>query len=184
MLTKLTKIIEQPSKYVPSAVKQVLSRDYWAGIKKRDIEDSALSMENIDPSNYRSRQEEEIRAFLRNDFNSTELYSFMEKMREGVSLFIEENLEDLDLEHFQKTFQTQVKFQYQQRDYRKRLIEAIQGNFGSDKFGLNDLLGVLYNQGKPTKENGPFVRDTLLLFAKQEILSKERIKNRIFYSLH
>lgn len=189
MEDKLDQIIRDHHELVSVAVQEVLSRDYWAGIKKRAIYDVILLQVSIDPEAYHRQWGEEfgkvVLAMRAGEPFSVPLFEGMERTEQTVFQYVNSHLPELDIEHYERTFETQTpRYHYQQCDYRERLLEVIATDFSGQPFTLPNLCRALAQRGKPTKENSTFVRNTLKWLSQIETLKRKREKNtKIWYQL-
>mgnify|MGYP000630953912 CR=1 FL=1 len=190
MLSKLELIREKKEDLVPRIVQNILNQEYWAGIKFRTIYDSLLASQDISPEEYKKRHSEEFRNILKSamknetdiDYGLSKLFQSMEDTAESTRKYIEDNLLNLDLEYFQRTFELQgLRFQYQQKDYRERLLSVIGENF-SDKFGINDLGKLLDQVGKST-QIPQHLKNNVELLVRKGKLKRSKVKQRIFYQV-
>ena len=190
MLSKLELIREKKEDLVPRIVQNILNQEYWAGIKFRTIYDSLLASQDISPEEYKKRHSEEFRNILKSamknetdiDYGLSKLFQSMEDTAESTRKYIEDNLSDFDLECFQRTFELQSpRYQYQQKDYRKRLMSVINENLQGN-FGINDLGSVLCEVNKPTLIPQHLKNNIKFLVSKGK-LKKSKVEHRIFYQI-
>lgn len=189
MEDKLDQIIRDHHELVSVAVNEVLSLDYWAGIRKQEVYRVVLLQVDVEPEAYHRQWGEEfgkvVLAMRAGKPFSVPLFEGMERTEQIVFQYVNSHLPQLDLEPYERTFETQTpRYHYQQRDYRKRLLEVIATDFPGQPFNLPELCRALAHLGKPTKENSTFIRNTLEWLSQIETLKRTPEKNnKIWYQL-